>query len=180
MVEIHGVDAGILVLRVVLGLTIAAHGAQKSLGWFGGRGIEGWTRAITNMRFRPAWFWARVSAWGELSAVLVAIGLLTPVMVVPIVCAMLVAMINSHWAKGFWSTGGGYEFNLLIIAASVAVGLAGPGTLSLDALLGLPTSPIVFITAMALGLVGMGIGLATRAAKQPQPATPVGTTTSPA
>lgn len=166
-----GLDAGLLILRVVLGLTIAAHGAQKALGWFGGRGLSGWTQAITRMRFRPAWFWAWASAWGELGGgVLLAFGLLTPFAAVPLICAMLVAMINSHWAKGFWSSGGGYEFNLLIIAASLAVGLAGPGSLSLDAVLGLPFTAMTFVIALAVGVAGMGVGLATRTAKQPQPA----------
>lgn len=177
----EGVDAGLLILRVVLGLSLAAHGAQKSLGWFGGRGLAAWERAITNMRFRPAWFWARMSAWGELGGGLsLAAGLLTPFAAVPIICAMLVAMINTHWAKGFWNGGGGYEFNLLIIAASMAVGLAGPGRLSLDVALGLPFTAATFVVVMLVGLAGMGIGYATRAAKQPQPAATAGGSASPA
>ena len=34
-------DAGILIARLILGLAIAAHGAQKLFGWFGGHGRQG-------------------------------------------------------------------------------------------------------------------------------------------
>src|SRR2546430_8497870 len=57
---------GLLILRLVIGLTVAAHGAQKLFGWWGGPGMTGWTGAMNRMRIRPAVPWAWTSALAEL------------------------------------------------------------------------------------------------------------------
>ena len=70
---------GLLILRLGVGLIVAAHGAQKLFGWWGGSGMTGWTAAMTRMRIRPAAPWAWASALAELGGgLLVAIGFLNP------------------------------------------------------------------------------------------------------
>ncbi len=73
------VALGLLVLRLVVGLIVAAHGAQKLFGWWGGPGMTGWTAAMTRMRVRPAVAWAWMSAIAELGGgLLFALGFLSP------------------------------------------------------------------------------------------------------
>ena len=156
---------GLLILRVVIGLTMAGHGAQKLFGWWGGTGIKGWTAGMTRMRIRPALLWAWASALAEFGGgLLLALGLLTPVACAAIAAAMLVAVALVHWPKGFWNSKGGYEFNLSIVAAIVALGFTGPGPISLDAALGIRfPEPATLIVLLVLVLVGVGAALFTRA-----------------
>jgi len=128
---------GILVLRVVLGLTMAAHGAQKAFGWWNGpgpSGIHGW---LASMRFRGGWLPVILLVAAELGGgVLLALGLFVPFAALAIVAAMTVAIALVHWPKGFFNGSGGYEFNLLIAASSVALAALGGGRFSLDRALG--------------------------------------------
>src|SRR5438105_6340645 len=162
-------DAGLLVLRLVIGLIVAAHGAQKLFGWWSGPGMAGWIGAMNRMRIRPAVPWAWMSALAELLGGLgLAVGLLTPLPSLAIAGAMLVAIALVHWPRGFWSTKGGYEFNLAILAAIVAIALAGAGAYCLDDLLRIRLpEPITLVVGTVLLLIGVGVALGTRA---PQPA----------
>jgi|SRR5579864_125572 len=157
---------GILILRIVIGLTLAGHGAQKLFGWWGGPGMAGWTGAMTRMRVRPAVAWAWMSALAELlGGIGLALGLLTPLPSFAILASMLVAIALVHWPKGFWVGKGGYEFNLAIIAAVIAIALTGAGAYSLDALLNLHLpEPVTFIVVGVLTLAGVGVALGTRSA----------------
>ncbi len=166
---------GLLVLRLVLGLILVGHGAQKLFGWWGGSGMTGWTGAMTRMRIRPVVPWAWMSALAEfVGGLLVAIGFLNPLGSFAIAGSMLVAIAVVHWPKGFWTTKGGYEFNLLIIAAAAAVAIAGPGAYSLDTVLGIHLpEPVLLIVGTLATIAGVGIALGTRApaeATKPQPA----------
>jgi len=166
---------GLLVLRLVLGLILVGHGAQKLFGWWGGSGMTGWTGAMTRMRIRPAVPWAWMSALAEfVGGLLVAIGFLNPLGSFAIAGSMLVAIALVHWPKGFWTTKGGYEFNLLIIAAAAAVAIAGPGAYSLDTVLGIHLpEPVLLIVGTLATIAGVGVALGTRApaqATKPQPA----------
>ena len=156
---------GLLILRVVVGLTLAAHGTQKLFGWFGGSGMEGWTQMVQNLRIRPARPWSWVAALAEFGGgLLVALGLLSPLGSLAIAGSMLVAIATVHLARGFFVTKGGYEFNLTILAAVFAVALAGPGVYSLDSALGihLPEPMTLLVGTIAL-IVGVAITLGTRA-----------------
>jgi len=158
--------AGLLVLRLVIGLIVAAHGAQKLFGWWSGPGMAGWIGAMNRMRIRPAVPWAWMSALAELLGGLgLAVGLLTPLPSLAIGGSMLVAIALVHWPRGFWSTKGGYEFNLSILAAIGAIALTGPGAYSLDAVLRIHflPEPITLIVGTVLVLVGVGVALGTRA-----------------
>jgi putative oxidoreductase len=163
------VAAGLLVLRLVIGLTLAAHGAQKLFGWWGGPGMQNWTAGMTRMRIRPAAPWAWMSALAEfLGGLGLAAGLLIPLPNFAILGSMLVAIALVHWPKGFFTAKGGFEFNLSIIAAITAVALAGPGAYSLDAILGIHLpEPITLVAGTILTVLGVGVALGTR---RPQPA----------
>jgi len=163
--------AGLLLLRLVIGLTMAAHGAQKLFGWWGGSGMKGWTGVMTRMRIRPAAPWAWTSALGELLGGLgLAVGLLIPLPNLAIAGAMLVAIALVHWPKGFWNTKGGFEFNLSILAAVAAIALTGAGAYSLDSALHIKLpEPITLIAGTVLLLIGVGIAVGTRTAPEPTP-----------
>lgn len=156
---------GLLVLRVVTGLIVAAHGAQKLFGWWGGPGMAGWTAGMTRMRLRPAVPWAWISVLTELFGGLgLALGLLTPLPSFGIVAAMLVAIALVHWPNGFWNGKRGYEFNLSLVAAAVAIALTGPGAYSLDSALGIHLpEPLAFVVVGLVTLAGVGAALGTRA-----------------
>lgn len=127
---------GILLLRVVLGLSVAAHGTQKLFGVLGGHGPRGTAEFFGNLRFRAPLVMAIAAGTAELAGVLLAAGFLTPLASVAIVVVMLNAIGTVHWRNGFWNAAGGYEFNLLVLTAAVAIAATGPGRFSIDRLLG--------------------------------------------
>ncbi len=126
-------DWGILALRLVLGLVFVGHGAQKAFGAFGGPGLDGAAGFMASLGLKPAKFWAAVAAYGELLGGLsVIFGLLTPLGALFIVASMAVAIAKVHGPKGFWIQNGGYEYNLVLLAAALALAATGAGSLSLD------------------------------------------------
>jgi putative oxidoreductase len=126
-------ELAMLLLRLVVGLTVAAHGAQKLFGSFGGGGVAGTRTFFAGLGFRSPLLMAFGAGTAELGGgLLLAFGLLTPLAALALVVVMLNAIGTVHWPKGFFNSAGGYEYNLLIIAAALAVAAAGPGWLSLD------------------------------------------------
>jgi len=131
-------DLGVLALRLALGAVFLGHGAQKAFGAFGGPGFEGAAGFVGSMGFRPARFWAALAVGGELVAgVLFLLGLLTPLAGLLVLATMVVAIAKVHGPKGFFVQDGGYEYNLVLIIAALAVAAMGPGRFSLDYVLGL-------------------------------------------
>ena len=155
---------GLLILRVVVGLTLTAHGAQKLFGWWGGPGIATWIQGVGKLRIRPAAAWAWIAALSEFGGgLLLAVGLLSPLGSLAIAGAMLVAVATVHWANGFWNGKRGYEFNLTLFASVTAVALAGPGTYSLDQALGIHLpEPITLVVGTIGVVVGVVAALASR------------------
>ena len=127
---------GILILRAVVGSTLAAHGAQKLLGWFDGPGLRGTAGFFGKLGLRPALPMAFAAGLSESAGVLFAIGLLTPLAALAVASVMVVAVATVHRPKGFWNTNGGFEYNLVLWTVAVAVAAAGPGRFSVDRALG--------------------------------------------
>lgn len=150
------VSLGLLVLRVVVGLTLAAHGAQKLFGWFDGPGLAKFTKGLQTQGFKVAWFWALLAIVGEVGGGLsLALGFLTPLGAAGAFGAMTMAIGKAHWKQGFWNSKRGLEFPLSLLAAATAIGLAGPGSYSLDAAFGisLPSPWLFVVLAVAAVLV---------------------------
>jgi len=128
---------GLLLLRVVLGLTMSAHGAQKLFGRFGGFGIRGTGGFFGNFGFRAPVLTAFAAGLAEFGGGLsLATGLLTPLGALAITIVMLNAISLVHWPNGFFNSNGGYEFNLLIVSAAVAIAATGPGRFAIDHAIG--------------------------------------------
>ncbi len=152
---------GLLIIRLVGGLTIAAHGAQKLFGWFDGPGLTKITQGFEKQGFKPVWLWVCLVILGEFGGGLsVALGFLTPLGAAGMFGAMLMAIFKSHWKFGFWSSKRGYEFPLALLAMGVGIGLTGPGIFSLDALFGITLPyPWVFLVLAVAALLVDVIGL---------------------
>jgi putative oxidoreductase len=128
---------GLLLLRIVLGLTMFAHGAQKLFGWFGGHGIRGTGGFFGNFGFRAPVLIAFAAGLAEFGGGLsLAFGFLTPLGALAVTVVMLNAVYLVHWSKGFFNGNGGYEFNLLIASAVVAIAATGPGRFAIDHAIG--------------------------------------------
>jgi putative oxidoreductase len=168
-------STGLLILRLVVGLTLAAHGAQKLFGWFGGSGIKGTLQMQERMGLKPAPLWAVLVILGEFGGGLsVIFGLLTPVGAAGIFGTMFMAIAKSHWKNGFWNRNRGIEFPLQLLAASVAIGIAGPGSFSLDALFGIALPVVLFVILALVALLVDVIGLYMGRGATVAPATPAG------
>ena len=158
------VDLALLIIRLVVGLTVAAHGAQKMFGAFGGPGLKGLTGWLGSMRLRPAGLWAFLAAISELGGgLLMALGLLGPVGALGVIAAMSVATIAAQWGK-FFAMQGGMEYTLLLVVVSLAIVISGPGAYSLDALLKLSyPEPLTSLGGLVLVIVGVALTFGTRA-----------------
>jgi putative oxidoreductase len=146
----------LLLLRLGIGLTLAGHGVQKLFGWFGGPGLHRVKLGFEKQGFRPVWPWIILAIVGEVGGGLsVALGFLTPLGAAGIFGAMAMATFKSHWKNGFWLNKGGYEYSLMLLIMSIAIGLIGPGNYSLDTLFGinLPQTLLFCILAIAASLV---------------------------
>ncbi len=134
-----------LVLRVMLGVVMFPHGAQKVFGWFGGHGFSATMNSFTENMGIP-WIFALLAVLAEsLGSVGLIVGFLTRVAALGIGAVMAVAIVMVHWQNGFfmnWSSsrqGEGFEFHLLALGIAVALIIRGGGLCSVDrALAGKP------------------------------------------
>ena len=162
--------AGLLVARVVFGLLMAAHGAQKLFGWFGGYGLSATGQFMVQLGYsRGRFFAAAASATEVVSGLLLALGLLGPVGPALIVAVMIVAAVTVHLPNGVFATTNGVELPLLFGAAAVAFALAGFGPYSLDAVTGMSAlwTPKLTFAVLAVGVVG---GIVNLMIRRPAPA----------
>jgi putative oxidoreductase len=143
---------------------MVAHGAQKLFGWFGGHGITGTGGWLESLGFKPGRFHASVTGLAELGGgSLVALGFLTPLGAAAVIGVMVVAIATVHGDNGFFNTAGGFEFNLVLIAAVTALAFTGAGEISIDNALDLGFGGISWgISALAAGLVVAGLVIASR------------------
>ncbi|MFB6888301.1 DoxX family protein [Kitasatospora sp. NPDC056327] len=155
----HAYDAGLLVLRVMLGLTMAGHGSQKLFGWFGGGGLDG-TAKFFEMKGYPApKFMAFVAGFTEAGGgVALIVGLLTPLAAAAILGTMLNALAVT-WNGSFFAMKGGSEYEWLLIASAAALALTGPGRYAVDRYL-----PVVRSHRLTYGAAAVLLGLVTAGA----------------
>ena len=127
-------DIGLLLLRLTVGLTLAAHGARKLFGWFGGPGLDAIGQLFVTLGFHPGRRHALIAGLVETGGgLLLALGFLTPAAAAAAFSVMRVAGASVHLNQGFFVTSGGYEYTLVLGVAGLTVAFTGPGSLSLDA-----------------------------------------------
>ena len=147
---------GLLVVRVVVGLIMAAHGASKLLGWFGGYGLRGTGEFFAQAGFRPGRAFAAAASLSEIiSGLLVTLGFLGPIGPALMISVMIVAIITVHLGQGLFAPKG-IEMPLLYAASAFGLALTGFGEYSVDALLGVAgrwSAGFTWIVLM-LGVVG--------------------------
>src|SRR5690606_127852 len=137
----HGLGApaiGLLVLRVLVGVTFSLHGFQKLFGWFGGGGLDGTARWFGSLGFGDGRRAALMAGGSEVTGGLgLALGFLTPFAAAAMIGTMTTAAFVNHASKGFWSAKNGWELNGYLVVIPTSVAIIGPGAISVDAALGL-------------------------------------------
>ena len=163
-------DIALLLVRLI-GLGLAAHGAQKLFGWFGGHGIAGTGGFMESLGFRPGRLFATAAGLSEfVGGLLLVLGLGGALGPMVIVATMIVAIGSVHIAKGFFAQDGGYELPLTNIALVVLLAFTGFGAYSLDAAFGIAMSSAVTWVLIALGVIGGLANLAIRRSPAAKPA----------
>ena len=153
---------GRLLLRLTVGSLFFGHGTQKLFGWFGGHGLEATANMFDSIGMRPGNRNAVAAGLAEAGGGAgIALGLATPLSAAALTSVMLTAINRVHLKNGPWVTNGGYEYNIVLIAAVLTLVEVGPGELSLDHLLGNErTGPAWTLVALALGgaiVVAIGV-----------------------
>jgi putative oxidoreductase len=164
-------DTGILIIRVLFGAAIAAHGSQKLFGWFGGHGLKGTGGFLEQLGFRPGVPFAALAGLSEAGGgILLALGFFTPFGSAAVLAAMLVAIFSVHVKNGFFAMSNGIELPFLYAVAAVALGFTGAGAFSLDSLFGLSflSNPVLVDTVLLSAALGARATLALRKQDQKQ------------
>jgi putative oxidoreductase len=127
-------NLGIAALRGIVGSLFVGHGTQKLFGWFDGPGLEATAGGFEQMGLRPGRRHATAAGLSEaVGGVLLALGALTPLAATLITGTMTTAIRKVHAPNGPWVTGGGWEYNAVLIAAMAGIVDVGPGRPSVDA-----------------------------------------------
>jgi putative oxidoreductase len=163
--DLQTLSIGLLLVRVVIGLIMAAHGAQKLLGWFGGYGLRGTGEFFVQLGFQPGPAFAAAASISEIvSGFLVAFGFLGPIGPALMISVMIVAAITVHWEHGLFAGNNGIELPLLYGITAFGLALTGFGQYSLDNWLGIAGHLPLTDTwiALTVGIVGGFASLALR------------------
>jgi putative oxidoreductase len=155
----HRSDIGRLLARAVIGGLFVGHGTQKLFGWFGGPGRDRTEQMMEKLEMHPPRAQAILSGATETTGgALLAAGLATPLAAAGLIGVMVTAIRKVHLKNGLWVSGGGFEYNLVLIAALLTLVDGGPGDLSLDRALR------IHDTGPGWALASLGLGAATSAA----------------
>src|SRR5262245_43484792 len=161
--DISTLSLGLLIARLVIGPLMAAHGAQKLLGWFGGYGLNATGEFMTSLGFAPGRSFAAAAAITEVvSGLLIATGFLGPVGPALMLSVMIVAIVTVHLRNGVFAAQNGIEVPLLYATAAVGIGLTGFGQYSLDAAFGIADKMPPAWIVLAVGAIGGFANLALR------------------
>ena len=147
---------GALALRGTIGPLFVGHGTQKLFGWFDGPGLDGVSGMMEKLELRPARRHALLAALAEtVGGALLTLGAFTPAATAMLTGSMTTAIRKVHGSKGPWVTGGGWEYNAVLIAAMAALTDNGAGPLSVDsARLSSLRGPVWAAAAVAAGVAG--------------------------
>lgn len=152
-------DFGLLLLRVLVGLLLAGHGAQKLFGFFGGSGLAPVSGFFASLGYPAPRLMAILAGASELGGgVLLASGLLVPVAGAVLVGTMLNAAAV-HVGNGLWSAKGGYEYPMVLAGVAAVLVFTGAGRWSLDAALGLDLAGVAWGSASVIVGVASGLGV---------------------
>ena len=125
--------AAALILRVPVGLILAAHGAQKLFAWFGGYGLEGTGQWMASIGLEPGYWLAMMAGSAEFfGGSALVIGLLTRPAAVVAGFTMLIAIFSVHISHGLFMANNGYEYALTLLVVMAALAIQGAGSFSLD------------------------------------------------
>ncbi|MFD1040120.1 DoxX family protein [Virgibacillus byunsanensis] len=126
------INIGLLIIRLVIGISLAGHGAQKLFGWFGGHGPKGTGGFFDSIGIKPGITIAvMVGLFEFIGGLLIAAGLFTWVGAALIIITMIGAIFKVHLQNGYWVDKGGIEYPFVIIAIVIGIALVGPGSFSL-------------------------------------------------
>lgn len=149
-------NLGLLILRLIVGSMVAAHGAQKLFGWFGGPGLKGTQGFMESLGMRPGKIWGTMAGMAEFSGgTMTALGFLHPFGPLNIIAAMSVAMRKVHWKLPLFASEGGAELPLTNAAVATAVLFAGSGRYSLDRMLGIRIPRWLSMLSAAMTIAGV-------------------------
>src|SRR5947208_7914577 len=157
--DVNTINAALLILRLGVAAVFIAHGYRHI---FGGGKIAGTGRWFESLGMKPGILHAWLASLTELGAgALLVVGLLTPLAAAGVLATLLVALITNHWKNGFFifNKGEGYEYVLMIVCMSLALGTIGAGRYSIDNALDFPVAPGSRAAFLITLLVGVGSAL---------------------
>lgn len=133
-VAVGAADAGVLLLRLAVGLILAGHGAQKLFGWFGGPGLETTGKGFSQLGWDPGVFYAGLAGVSEfLGGLGLAVGMLTPLSAAACIGVMVNAMAIAPEIDLWSAAGTAFVYPMLLAVGALTVAAVGPLRLSLDA-----------------------------------------------
>jgi putative oxidoreductase len=154
------VAEGLLIIRLVVGGLLFAHGIQKLFGWYGGYGLDGTGGFFHSLGYRPGRQYAAIAGASEAGGgLLLVLGLFTPLGAAMIIGTMIAAAVSVHAPHGLWSTNGGYELPLINGAVAAGLGFTGGGAWSVDNAADIPWTHGAGpgLMAILLALIAFGI-----------------------
>jgi putative oxidoreductase len=166
---------GRLILRLAVGGFFVGHGTQKLFGWFGGHGPDATGQMFESLGLRPGKRHALAAGAAEAGGgAAIALGAATPLAASVLTSTMLTAINRVHLKNGPWSSNGGYEYNVVLIAAVLALAETGPGSPSVDAALGIERRGAKWaLLALLGGIIGaVGAHVIAESTPAPEPAEP--------